>query len=464
MPSNRAELAEPKSGGSADGTRASSNERGRRSRREAGWGNEAGSERDPGRSIDRSARDGGPASRRSVRRAVSPGQHVARASGGGTRGRVTNARHERAREHGTHARTRARAAARADAEAHGAATTRPVLVSATGVIVSRSVIVRRSGAGHCSLRIIHTGVMAGRSVFVIGTDRTRRHHWRIEDHGTGERMERRGGKDEECDEDERQRDVQEASSPRHRQCSRPGHLHALRTLRTSPSLESSPTQGPNRGPLSEYTKRYRASDDTTHRSIPADTPFFSHAEPVIGDASSLFDSSLRPPTIGRLLGSPGALYRAAGSMGAVTDEERSDALRFPDTVALHAVRARFTSCLTSRTRRHPRSASDAASSPTFEILDQALHLVDLAPLRIDDLVGELSHARVGDACPLAREDRNLMVRDHRLHPVDVIDGSLAADEPEGDGEHHDRADEDRDVAAAVRLSMRASAAFGRVFS
>ena len=62
----------------------------------------------------------------------------------------------------------------------------------------------------------------------------------------------------------------------------------------------------------------------------------------------------------------------------------------------------------------------------LEIGDQRLHLGDFEPLRLDDLVSQLANPRIGDLGPFACQDGDRMMRDHRLHIVDIIDRDLAA--------------------------------------
>ena len=75
-------------------------------------------------------------------------------------------------------------------------------------------------------------------------------------------------------------------------------------------------------------------------------------------------------------------------------------------------------------------AASSADYSAFEVGDERLHLGDLAALRLDDLVGELAHARVRDLGARARgQDGDGVVRDHRLHPGHVLHRLLAARQP-----------------------------------
>src|SRR3546814_6724574 len=77
----------------------------------------------------------------------------------------------------------------------------------------------------------------------------------------------------------------------------------------------------------------------------------------------------------------------------------------------------------------------------LEFSDQTLHLADFAHLAVDDAVGEQADLRVPDLCALASEDRHRMMRDHRLHVGDVVDGLLAAHQPKRHAKNHDRSEE-----------------------
>lgn len=60
--------------------------------------------------------------------------------------------------------------------------------------------------------------------------------------------------------------------------------------------------------------------------------------------------------------------------------------------------------------------------------DQRFHLGNLADLRFDDAVGQFSHLRIKDMRPLAGQDSNRMVRDHRLHITYVVNRRLSSRE------------------------------------
>src|SRR3546814_14299795 len=50
-----------------------------------------------------------------------------------------------------------------------------------------------------------------------------------------------------------------------------------------------------------------------------------------------------------------------------------------------------------------------------DVLDEKLHLGNLSHLARDDLIGEVTDARITDIGPTRIIDRDRMVRDHRLH-------------------------------------------------
>ena len=64
-----------------------------------------------------------------------------------------------------------------------------------------------------------------------------------------------------------------------------------------------------------------------------------------------------------------------------------------------------------------------------DVVHQITHLGDFLVLRIDDLIRQLAHARVGDIGAAGGHDRDGMVGDHRAHVVGVADRHLAAHQP-----------------------------------
>lgn len=96
-------------------------------------------------------------------------------------------------------------------------------------------------------------------------------------------------------------------------------------------------------------------------------------------------------------------------------------------------------------------AGGGLSAAGLDLLNQRFHLDDLALLASDDLIGQLSDARIGDLGALARQNRDRMMGNHRPHIGDVIDGLLAAHQPERHCKEDDTADVDRGVNLPVRV-------------
>ena len=69
----------------------------------------------------------------------------------------------------------------------------------------------------------------------------------------------------------------------------------------------------------------------------------------------------------------------------------------------------------------------------FQIGDQRLHLRDFQCLGLDDAVRQRPDARIRDIRTGGCQDRNRVMRNHRLHPGGVVDRCLTANQKQAEG-------------------------------
>jgi len=86
-----------------------------------------------------------------------------------------------------------------------------------------------------------------------------------------------------------------------------------------------------------------------------------------------------------------------------------------------------------------------------EVGDQFCHQLDFTALARNDLVGQLADPRICQSGPFADEYGDRMMRDHRPHPSDVIDGPLPEHELDRRREDQSCSDENRDVQVTMRI-------------